>query len=155
MNEKDAQQLLDMLEKHLNFYEEYLKFLQSKLEIMANNKLEELDNYVKEEEVFYLRVKGIERERIQYLEELGVQDKSFREIIPLFPDNLQKEVLKVFSVFSDTLLDIKATNLQCKSMAELRLHRIQSAINTLEHNRNLSKDSGEKQDLRGFVSKKI
>lgn len=155
MNEKDAQQLLDMLKKHMDFYKEYLEFLESKLEIMANDKLEELDMYVKQEEVFFLRVKGIERERVQYLEELGYQEKSFREIIPFFPENLQKEVHEVFGVFSDTLLDIKATNLQCKSMAELRLHRIQSAINTLEHNRNLAKDSGSKQDSKGFVSKKI
>ena len=155
MNEQGAQKLLDMLKRHLAFYQEYLVFLQSKLAIMANNQLEELDAFVKEEEVFFLRAKGIERERMQVQEELGAQDQTFRELIPSFPEELQAEGQTAFRAFSDTLLDIKATNLQCKSMAELRLHRIQSAIQTLEHSRNAGKESKAAPDAKGFVSKKI
>lgn len=155
MNEQGAQQLLDMLKRHLAFYQEYLVFLQSKLAIMANNQLEELDAFVKEEEVFFLRAKGIERERMQVQEELGAQDQAFRDLIPSFPEELQTEGQTVFRAFSDTLLDIKATNLQCKSMAELRLHRIQTAIHTLEQSRSTGKDNKTVPESKGFVSKKI
>lgn len=143
----------------LSFYKDFLALETEKYSDITANHLENLDRHVKKEEVFMLKARGLEQERVRLLTAAGCPDATFRELIPLAEGSMQPQLEQLFHTLSAVLLEVKEANLRCNYLTDLRLHRIQAELKKLENRPDLQKvyDAAGRESGHGpqFLSKKI
>ena len=125
-------ELLAYFERCIAFYENFLQLETNKYQDVLNNLLSAIDGYVKEEQVYMLKAKGFEAERIRLLQQTQMPEASFRELIPLLDDSVREEAMEHFESLSEILLKMKDVNQRCNELTELKLKQIQNYLDTLE-----------------------
>lgn len=159
MDSIDAKVLLNLMSRQLTFYKEFLQMQNVKLDDMSNDRMRALDEHVKSEEVYFLRSKGLEQERNNFLKKRNLSDQTLREIIKTFPEEDVQSGQEIFDKLSTVILELKQVNLRCNSIAQLRLHRIDVAIKQSQNNPELQKvyqgDASTAKPQRDLLSRKI
>lgn len=152
--------ILDFLKDYCRFYKDFLNLEKEKLNDIEHGNYATLDKHVRNEEAFVLKSKGLEKERLSLMEQLGKKDATFREIIPMFDESLRGEAEQVFEEFSKVIFELKDTNSTCNELATLKLTTIQNTLNKMNKSGELSgiydrqaKNLGGSQ--RSFISRKI
>lgn len=133
INNDDAKDYLDLMCQYVSFYEEFIALEKLKMDTLSHNRLDQLDQHIKEEEAFLMRAKGLDQKRESFLSVYHLKGKKMREIIPLFPQPYQNDIQQKFNELSDILLSLKRINSRCNTMTELRLHRIQLKIAEMQN----------------------
>ena len=149
---------LEFLKNYLNVLKEFIEVENKKFEILSLNQLDMLDECVKLEEVYLLKTRGLEQERIKYMQRLGYPDIKFRKLIPLLPEEMQTEYTSVFEEMSEIVKKLKRINLQANSAAKIRLQQIEKAIEKLENTSSKSgytKEAQKEGKAANFISKKV
>ena len=156
MDHKQAKTLYDMIRNYLVFYKEFLEFETTKLDNVANNRMNLIDEHVKNEEVFLLKCRGFEVKREAFLKECGMENMLMSEVISTAPEDVREPLESVFMELSETLLDLREINSRCNSMIEIRLHNIEKTINQFEEHKQTQKNptKGEKK-FSDFISRKV
>jgi len=157
MDVKQAKIFYDLMQQYVVFYKEFFEFETKKLEDVANNRIDLMDEHVKKEEVFLLKSRGFEVKREAFLKDAGLENMSMSEVIKTSPEEAEGKLEGVFSELSNLLLDLKEINLRCNSMIELRLHRIEKTLNQLEENQQKDYNNSAKNDKKktDFISRKV
>lgn len=147
----------NLMQQYLVFYKEFLDFETKKLDDVANNRIDIMDEHVKKEEVFLLKSRGFEAKREEFLKNAGFENMSMSEVINTSPEESRGQLSDVFSELSDILLDLKEINSRCNSMIELRLHRIEKTLNRIEENQQSNYNNSAKSDKKktDFISRKV
>ncbi|NCC86417.1 MAG: hypothetical protein EOM05_00925 [Clostridia bacterium] len=157
MDVKQAKTFYDLMQQYLVFYKEFLEFETKKLDDVANNRIDIMDEHVKKEEVFLLKSRGFEVKREEFLKNVGLENMSMSEVIKTSPEESRGQMSDAFSELSDIVLDLKEINSRCNSMIELRLHRIEKTLNRIEENQQSNYNSFAKSDKKktDFISRKV
>jgi len=160
MDKKLSLEYLEFLKNYINVLKEFIEVENRKFEILSLNQLDMLDDCVKLEEVYLLKTRGLEQERLKYMERLGHPDLKFRKLIPLLPEEVKEDYTKVFEEISDTVKELRRINLQANSAAKIRLQQIEKVIDKLESNNTALKNSYNREAQKenkasNFISKKI
>lgn len=155
MDINQANELKSLLTQLLIFYKKFVEFEQKKFDDVSNNRLVNLDEHVKGEEVYLLKSKGLEQKRINLFESFGLSDMTVVEAIKTAPDEIKNELMSTFSELSDTILTLKEINKRCNSMIELRLHTIKKTINNIEESKNKTSKDNNKNTRSEFISRKV
>ncbi len=159
LNESLAEEVILFFQKYLSFYKEFFQLETDKFNDISLNKVSKIDSYVKSEEVFMLKSRGLEQERERLIAKTGTSVTTFRELIPLFESPQREQIQGIFDEFSEVLLNLKEINLRCNYLTELRLHRIENDLKKLEKRPDLQKiydaQAREGKPAPSFLSKKI
>lgn len=139
INKKLSDELVLFLEHFLDFYKNFLQMEAEKYEDISHNNLAKLNQYVKDEQAYMLKSKGLELERDKLVAQTGVPKATFRELIPLCDKTVQAHLQEIYDELSNVLLDLKETNTRCNYIAELRLHRVEVNLKKLSNNPELQK----------------
>ncbi|HEX3037474.1 MAG TPA: flagellar export chaperone FlgN [Oscillospiraceae bacterium] len=139
INKKLSDELVLFLERYLVFYKDFLQMETEKYEDISQNKLAKLNQYVKDEQVFMLKSKGLEIERDKLVAQTGNSKTTFRELIPLFDGTVQAHLQEIYDELSNVLLDLKETNTRCNYITKLRLHGVEVNLKKLGDNPELQK----------------
>jgi hypothetical protein len=155
-----SEELLLFLQQYLAFYKEFLLLEADKYDDMVNNRLNLLDERVKNEEACMLKSRGMEIERSKLWAKAGSPEVTFLQLIPLLDSSLQDKAKEIYDELLQVLYDLKETNLRCNQLTELKLHRIEADIEKLKMNPELQKQYDAKAILEGYspsgiLSKKI
>ena len=147
----------NLMQQYLVFYKEFLDFETKKLDDVANNRIDIMDEHVKKEEVFLLKSRGLEVKREEFLKNAGLESMSMSEVIKTSPEELKGQLSDDFSELSDIVMDLKEINSRCNSMIELRLHRIEKTLNRIEENQQSNYNNSAKSDKKktDFISRKV
>lgn len=140
MNELQIKEYFDLMEKHIALYSELKEFELEKMKDIAENHYEKLDEHVKAEEAYVLRVRGMEVNREKFFEEVGISGKKMREIIADLPDEYKDEGKRLYMTLSDLVTDVECINRKCMFMSEIRIHRLTNNIAHLEELKKAAKD---------------
>lgn len=159
IDQRAAEELYCFFQGCFAFYQDFLALETEKYSDITVNRYDTLDQYVKKEEVFMLKAKGLEQERSRLLSLTERPDATFRDLLPLVEPPVQEPMEQLYRELSALLLKLKETNLRCNYLIELRLHRIKIELKKLENRPDLQKvyDAAGREGGQGpqFLSKKI
>ena len=154
-----SEELLRFFKRYLSFYTELLELERRKLSDILNNQLSSLDQHVKAEEACTLRARGLEQEKEALLRENGLEEFTFRKILPLVHPLKRQELTNLHQDLSELLLDLKAVNYRCNHLTQLKLRQIYAQMDRLEassaNRRPYSALAQQKNDTTGLLFKRI
>lgn len=140
MNDLQIKEYFDLMEKHIALYTELKKFELEKMKDIAENHYEKLDDYVKAEEAYVLRARGMEVTREKFFEQVGIPGRKMREIIAELPDEYKDKGNQLYDTLSGLVIDVSCINRKCMFMSEIRMHRLQNNIAHLEEMKKAAKN---------------
>jgi len=133
--------LIELLEESAGLYKKFLELEYKKYDAVIKNDIETLDDIVCKEQAFYLKMRGIEQNREKIIDSMGYKNKSLKEIIEADKkDNL--ELKEIYEELSKLIAEVKKISSLCKSLIEVRMHKIDKALQQL----------GEKENIENIYS---
>lgn len=151
MNKMDS--LYNILQEFYLIYENFLELGNEKYDAVLKDDTNRLDEVVAAEQAVYLKVRGLEQKLDKLTVELNMKDKSLKEIIISADDN-RSVLIEEWNRLSLLLENVKKVNKLCSTMIEVRLHRVDKAIDKLGQKDN-SYFRMENYKQFNFLSKKI
>ena len=97
--------LLGFLTEYDNFLKEFSIYHKTKLEDIMSNKLLKIEDSIAKGQELEMRLKNIEIKRAELLKSIGLDGKSFNEIIDMMPSPQQEELKNIFSSVSQSISD--------------------------------------------------
>lgn len=149
--------LYEILMESTELYNNFLELEYKKYETIIKDDTLNLDDIVAKEQVFYLKMRGIEQKRIKHIEEMGMKNKTLKEIIEL-SDVENKTMLKeAYDELFKLITEVKKISNLCNTVIEVRLRRIDRATSQLGQNeKTYSKEDVKNNNSKSFLlSKKI
>ncbi len=154
---KQMDSLCTILQESLELYENFIKVEYEKYDAVIKDDIKRLDEVISNEQVFYLKVKGLEQKKEKLIESMGMKDKSLKEIINISVQEDRSRLIPLYDNLMKALTDFKKINHECKTIIEVRLHRIDVAMNKLgEKDNSYPQNENQKNNLKSnIVSKKF
>lgn len=150
------EKLKKLLEESADLYTNFLELEYEKYDTVLKNDIETLDDIVSKEQAFYLKMRGLEQKREKLIDSMGMSGKTLKEIIELLGD--EKSILiEDFDKLNNIISEVKKISHMCKTLLEVRLHRIDKAMSQLGEKDN-TYTNGEIKKTNGkslIISKKI
>lgn len=134
INKQLSEELLHFFQNYLLFYKDFLVLETEKFEDMSQNNLQTLDERVKKEQAYLLKLKGLEIEREKLIGQTGDPKTTFRGLIPLFEEPYRAKMKSIYDELSDVLLDLREMNHRCNYLTEIKLHNITVDLNKIKNN---------------------
>ena len=149
--------LYEILMESTELYNNFLELEYKKYETIIKDDTLNLDDIVVKEQAFYLKMRGLEQKRIIHIEEMGMKNKTLKEIIEL-SDVENKTILKeAYDKLFKLITEVKKISNLCNTVIEVRLRRIDRATSQLGQNeKTYSKEDVKNNNSKSFLlSKKI
>ena len=146
-----------VIKEMTGLFDELVDFENKKLDAIAENAVTSLDNYLNDEQVYLMKMRGLENKRIKALELMGMPDLTFKEVIEKFQDPEKTELANMYENLSAKTLELKESIAATRRYIDLHLKGITMLLENLEGKGTYSK-SGEKDLPEGpqrFVSTKV
>jgi hypothetical protein len=148
-------ELIELLKESAEVYKQFLELEYEKYDIVIKNDIETLDDIVSKEQVVFLKMRGLEQKREKLIISMGMSGKTFKEIID-YLDNDEK-LLSEYEKLRSIISEVKKISSLCKTLIEVRLHRLDKAMSQLGESENTYRNkeikSGSAKSL--IISKKI
>lgn len=149
--------LHDLLKESAQLYGNFLDLEYKKYDAVIKADTAALDDAVSKEQAYYLKMRGTEQKRERLIETMGFKDKTLREIIELSDDKQKQPLSDAYNELNKLITEVKKINSLCRTLIEVRLHRVDNALRLLGEKGNTYggreyRDSGVKSMI---ISKKI
>lgn len=149
--------LHDLLKESTQLYGNFLDLEYKKYDAVIKADTAALDDAVSKEQAYYLKMRGTEQKRERLIETMGFKDKTLREIIELSDDKQKQLLSDAYNELNKLITEVKKINSLCRTLIEVRLHRVDNALRLLGEKENTYggreyRDSGVKSMI---ISKKI
>lgn len=119
---------ISLMKEMIQFFDEMTAFEQQKLDIMIKNDLHALEECVKQEQVFSLRFRGLDKKREQMLKDLSLEHLSFREILERLPDQSRDSLSPVFSALKEKMDHFQDIRKASEVTLQLNLDSIEAIL---------------------------
>lgn len=117
--------LISIINQLISLFLELENLQKNKLKAITENNLKALEESMKQEQVFIMKLKGLDKKRDTTLQSLGYENLTFKEIIASITDEVMKNDLA--SLYTDLELALKnfqvAQN-SVKTLLESNIHAI-------------------------------
>ena len=130
----------------LKLFEELIDFENKKLDAIAANEVAVLDQYMNSEQVYLMKMRGIENRREKVQTQLGVPDLTFREIIEKFQDSEKEPLNTLYEQLSSKTVELKDSIAATKRYIVLHLNAVTTLLERFEGNNTTYGRSGEKEE---------
>lgn len=149
--------LYEILRESAELYSNFLELEYKKYEFIIKDDTLSLDETVAKEQAFYMKMRGLEQKRIAYIEKIGMKDKTLAEIIELSNETDKAILNEAYDELNRLITEVKKISDLCKLVIEVRLRRIDRAMNKLGYKENTySNEDVKNNNTKSFLlSKKI
>lgn len=147
------EQFKNIIKSMISLFESLEVWEQKKIDAVTKNKIILLEEAMNKEQAEILKLRGMERELYAVQKEHGWEGKTFRQIIPLIPEEEKQEIEGLFRKFSDCIKSFQAVNEEAKKALNIQIYAINKAMqqNGLEYN-----DSGKiKNRKQSFTNTRV
>jgi hypothetical protein len=159
INQTLSNEFILFFRKYLAFYEQFLHIETEKFNKLVSGEFESIDDQVKQEEVFMLKARGLEKEREKLMMDINCPKSTFKEVISQLDPSVQDEASTIYSILSQTLQNLKHSNLKSNYLIKLKLHRIEVNLEKLKSRPDLQKQYNaqavENTAHKSILSKKV
>lgn len=148
-------ELIELLKESAEVYKQFLELEYEKYDIVIKNDIETLDDIVSKEQVVFLKMRGLEQKREKLIISMGMSGKTFKEIID-YLDNDEK-LLSEYEKLRSIISEVKKISSLCKTLIEVRLHRLDKAMSQLGESENTYRNKEIKNSSAKslIISKKV
>lgn len=146
-----------ILNEFTELYDSFIKIEYDKYNSIITDDIKTLDEIISKEQVFYLKMKGLEQRLDKFLNSMDMKDKTLKQIIDLAKEEDCSKLKLIYDKLLKLINDFKKINKECKTLIEVRLHKIDKAMSELGEKKNTySNINSPKDNLKSLiVSKKI
>lgn len=148
--------LIELLDESAKLYENFLELEYKKYDVVIKNDIEVLEEIVAQEQAYYMKMRGNEQKREQLLNSMGHKGKTLKEIIDAVEGNENNLLKEKYEEFSKLIADVKKISSLCKTIIDVRMHRINNALEQLgekENTYSVTESKGNSKSL--LLSRKI
>jgi len=143
---EDFNSFCEVIKEMLALFSDLIGFENKKLDAIAANDVALLDQYMKDEQVYLLKMKGLEQKREKVQEQLGAAGLSFSELIGRFSGPEQDALNALYDELSAKTTEVKDAVTGTKRYIDLHLNSITALLEKLEGNAaTYGKDGVKKQ----------
>ncbi|WP_326910460.1 flagellar protein FlgN [Sedimentibacter sp. MB31-C6] len=155
MEQMDA--LYRILQECIELYENFLELEYEKYDVVIKNDIEKLDEIVAKEQVFYMKMRGVEQKREKLIVNMNMKEKTLKEIILLSEEDKKHIMTSLYDKLTKLITDVKKINGLCKTLIEVRLHRIDKVMSEMGENNNTytNREAKNSKYKSRLISKKI
>lgn len=144
--------LYEILQESAELYESFIKIEYEKYDAVIKDDIKKLDEIISKEQVFYLKMKGLEQKKEKSIQAMNMKDKTLKEIIETSDKEENYKLKLVYDRLFKALTDFKEINIECKTLIEVRLHRIENAMIKLGEKENTyTNGEGQKNNLKSHI----
>ena len=134
----DYKELLNLVEKNTALFHQLADVQQIKLEAARDQDTARLEDCMKKEQAHTLALRGYDKKRETLQKNLSLEGKTFREMIPLVPEEYRDSYQKAFTDLTDAYDHYRQTADCAKEMLEINIYKIGTVINEIRKKANLS-----------------
>lgn len=149
--------LYDFLKEGTQLYSNLLDLEYEKYDAVIKADIKTLDDIVAKEQAYYMKMRGNEQKREKLLEKMGLGGKTLREIIDMSQSEEKAMLNDAYNELNELLKEVKKINGMCRTLIEVRLRRVDNALNELGEKENTYTDTEHKNGSAKslMISKKI
>lgn len=136
--------LCDLLKESIELYKLILDLEYKKYDAVIKNDIKTLDQIVLEEQVCYMKIRGIEQKREKFLHLSGISGKTLKEIIALGENDALKEL---YEELNKIIVELNKINGLLKTVIEAHLRRIDKAMIDLGEKEHTYNNGNSKKDI--------
>ena len=141
--QKTLDDFIDLLEKLILLFDDLADVEQTKLEAATNKDIDTLSDCMKEEQVFLLQFRGLDKKRETIQKDLGFENMKFSEIISHIKDKQYKqEFEELYNTLKETMDYYQQIHNNAKSIIEINLIGIDKAWEVLNAKPSTAPQSG-------------
>ncbi len=126
-------ELKDLLNEHEALFDQLIDFENLKLDAIAANDLNTLEQQMKDEQVYLMKLKVLDQKRDKILAQNGLEGKTFRELIELSQGDNRLELQGLFNGLSVKIDELKAATGSTKKYIDLHLHSLEILLSKLQN----------------------
>lgn len=138
----------EIIRELIGLFEELGAVEQEKLQAVVQNNLKEIEACMKQEQVGIMRLKVLEKKREAIQAQMGLQGKSFRELIDTLEGDVRFELQEQYQKLETALMHFNEQAQSAKTAIEANLHSIEHTLEEL-------KQKSQPKPAPGFTSKKV
>jgi DNA-binding transcriptional MerR regulator len=128
--------LYKLLRENAELYDNFLELEYKKYDAVLKDDILTLDDLVSKEQVYYLKMRGLEQRREKVLKDLGFSDKTLKEIVEMSKDEQKLQLTGIYGELNKLINEFKKINNLCKTIIEVRLHRVDKIVSQLGEKEN-------------------
>lgn len=113
-----------IIDEYIELLEKLTIFEQQKLEAVSTKATEQLDNFLKEEQVYLLQLRGLDQKREKLQKDSGLEGLTYRQIIDKAQGTERTQLETSYEILSARTKVFKQTINTLKSYIDIRLHSI-------------------------------
>ncbi len=124
---------IDLLENLILLFDDLTDVEEIKLEAVKNKDMDKLNDCMKEEQVYLLQFRGLDKKRESMQKELGFENMKFAQIIANIKDKQYREEFDdIYRTLRETMNYYQQLHNSAKSIIEFNLTSIDKAIEILK-----------------------
>lgn len=123
---------IQVLKDLVNFFDDLSVIEQDKLDSILKNDIFHIEECMKKEQAQILKLRGLDRKREQLQEQLSFSDLSFKEIVPLLPNEHKEEIKSLFDKLQKSVILFKDISGNAKVSIEMNLYDIDKTLTELQ-----------------------
>ncbi|HIX28262.1 MAG TPA: flagellar protein FlgN [Candidatus Blautia stercoravium] len=135
---------ISLIKEFIQLFDALISVEQQKLDAAVSNQVSFVEECMKKEQAFVLRLRGLEKRRESLQENMDMKDFTFSRILEKAPPEAKEQLSPLFQQLSQRVRDFQNVNESAKDAIQLNLYKLQSAIQTSSQKNNFYSASGEK-----------
>ncbi len=136
-------------------FEESLPLEHEKLKAVQNDDVAAVEDCMRREQAVMMKMKGLEQKREKVQQELGWQDKSFREIINAVPEDDRQEMKELFDRLSNAVKVFQDANQSALDMMKVHLKDIERVMKIKDAEGRYNQDGNALNSERPMTNQKV
>lgn len=120
--------MINILNESADLYKNFLELEYEKHDAVIKNDIELLDDIVSKEQVYYMKMRGLDRKREKLIDSLGCKGMTLKEIINSDKISNKEELKKKYNELNEIIYEVKKINNLNKTLIDVRMHKIDDAL---------------------------
>ena len=141
---------VQLLNDYIALFDSLTQIEQEKLMAAKKNRVSFVEEAMKQEQAYILKLKGFDQKREQMQQSLGFASMSFQEILNAVSSEEKEVLLPLFHLFKERISLLQEVSNNAKAIIEINLHTIQKTLANQQ-----SPATPQKQQMGKFHSRKI
>ena len=141
----DFELFCKVIKETLALFDELLSLEGKKINAIAENDITLLDQYMNDEQVYLLQMRGLDYKREKMQEQLNAAGLTFRQMIDNFNSPEKESLISLYEELSSKSSELKEAITGTKRFIDLHLNSISALLEKLEGSEGVYNKSGEKE----------
>lgn len=118
----------------IKFFDEFSEILQDKIDAIEQNNVTKLEQIMKQEQAFSMKIRGLEKSRQTALAQSGLTQEDFKIVMQSPQDDEEIETAAVYRLLKERLAKYTQASEVIQAQVDIRLHSIKLLLEKLENN---------------------